>query len=510
MKNNNPLLPRSRPEQQGLPSQALLSFLDSLEGTDFQVHSFMLLRHGHAIAEAWWRPYDRACRRYLYSLSKSFTSTAVGFAVGEGLLDVEQKVVSFFEPDLPSQIGANLAAMRVQDLLTMSTGHAFDTTTMIIPVGLVNWAQAILSASVDFPPGTHFLYNSGATYLLSCIVQQVTGLPLLEYLIPRLFEPLGIRGMTWETCPRGFNTGGWGLRLATEDLAKFGQLYFQKGVWNGRQLLSPAWIETATSARVRTATGDPEKEPSDWAQGYGYQFWRCRHNAYRADGAYGQYCIVMPDQDAVLALTSETPDMQKVLDRVWQHLLPAMGSSPLPPDLDAERTLQSRLASLEIPLPPACPPPPGVERLSGKKFVFQENPLGLQALSVFFSQDETILNLWDASENYQLVFGDHSWKRSETWLPLMKPTLMAHLLSQKDRSPLKVAAAGQWKDAETFILVMQYLETPHSTTFTFKFQGDELHLDVHYSMINPSDPLMPRADLSFICLLRSVALNAPQ
>jgi len=217
----------------------------------------------------------------------------------------------------------------------------------------------------------------------------------------------------------------------------------------------------------------------------------------------------MPDQEAVLALTSETPDMQKVLDRVWQHLLPAMGSSPLPPDLDAEKTLQSRIASLEIHLPPACPPPPGVERFSGIQFALQENPLGLQSLSVSFGQ-EASFHLLDAAGDYQLVFGDRAWKRSETWLPLMKPTLMAHLFSQKDRSPLKVAAAGQWKDAETFILVMQYLETPHSTTFTFKFQGDELHLDVHYSMINPSDPLMPRADLSFIGLLQPSKLPVPK
>jgi hypothetical protein len=512
MKNlsSNDPLPRSTPEQQGLPSRAILAFLESLESPDFQVHSFMLLRHGHVIAEACWHPYDRACRRYLYSLSKSFTSTAIGFAVGAGLLEVEQKVVSFFGPDLPSEISPNLAAMRVKDLLTMSTGHAVDTTGLIMPPGLVNWARAILSAPVEFPPGTHFLYNSGATYLLSCIVQQVTGQTVLDYLAPRLFEPLGIHGMTWETCPRGFDTGGWGLSLAVEDLAKFGQFYLQQGRWEDRQLLSPAWVEEATSARVPKDSGDAGNESSDWAQGYGYQFWRCRHNAYRADGAYGQYCIVMPDQDAVLALTSETPDMQQVLDRLWQHLLPPMGSSPLPADLPAQNTLQSRLASLEIPLPPACPPPAKMDRFSGKQFALKDNPLGLQALSLSFGQDLSVFHLWDAAEAYQLGFGKGAWKRSETWLPLMKPTLMSHLLGQKDRSPLKVAAAGQWKDAETLLLVVQYLETPHSTTFKFKFHGDELHLEVHYSMINPSDPLIPRADLSFVGLLQPSPSPIPE
>jgi len=511
MKNlsvNNPM-PRSEPEEQGLPSRAILSFLDSLEGVDFQVHSLMLLCHGHVIAEAWWRPYEATCRRYLYSLSKSFTSTAVGFAAQEGLLDVQQKVISFFQDDLPSKISANLEAMRLKDLLTMSTGHAVDTTMMILPEGQVNWAQAILSAPVDFPPGTHFLYNSGATYLLSCIIQHVSGQTVLDYLTPRLFEPLGISGMTWETCPRGINTGGWGLSLTTEDLAKFGQFYLQKGCWDSRQLLSAAWIAEATSAPVRTDPEEREKEPSDWGQGYGYQFWRCQHNAYRADGAFGQYCIVMPDQDAVLAITSQTPDMQKVLDRVWKHLLPEMTARPLPPEPRTREIMHSRLASLEIHLEPVYPPSGDMNGFSGRRFLLQENPFGLKAISVSFGREASIFQLWDASSEFQLAFGNRTWKCSETWLPLMQPTLMALLLRRRIRSPLKVAAFGQWRDAGTFALVLQYLETPHTTTITLKFQGDELHLDVTSSMAKLSDIPLAGAEMSFVGLLQPSTTAVP-
>ncbi|MBW7461807.1 serine hydrolase, partial [Paenibacillus sepulcri] len=152
-----------------------------------------------------------------------------------------------------------------------------------------------LAAPVEHEPGTHFVYNSGATYMLSAILQKVTGQTLLEYLQPRLIEPLGIKGAAWDVCPRGINVGGWGLNVTTEDIARFGQLYLQKGMWNGQRLLTEEWIAEATSSQISNGDGGV----NDWAQGYGYQFWRCRHGVYRGDGAFGQFCIVMPEQDAV-------------------------------------------------------------------------------------------------------------------------------------------------------------------------------------------------------------------
>jgi CubicO group peptidase (beta-lactamase class C family) len=160
--------------------------------------------------------------------------------------------------------------------------------------------------------------------MLSAIVQKLSGQPVLAYLKPRLFDPLGIEGSDWEVDPNGINTGGWGLRIRTEDIAKFGQLYLQKGVWNGKRLISEAWIADATRSQVQSAGGKRKAEENDWLQGYGYQFWRCRHDTYRGDGAYGQYCIVLPNQEAVVAITSETSDMQAILDAVWNHILPAL------------------------------------------------------------------------------------------------------------------------------------------------------------------------------------------
>ena len=256
----------------------------------------MLVRHGHVVAEGWWAPYAAEAPHSLFSLSKSFTSTAVGMAIAEGKLSLDDEVLKFFPDDAPAEPSANLKAMRVSDLLRMSTGQQTEPPRNPDQV----WTKVFLAHPVPFKPGTHFLYNTSATYMLSAIVQKATGMTVLDYLRPRLFEPLGIEHPTWETSPQGVSTGGYGLSIRTEDIARFGQLYLQKGKWQGKQLVPAAWVEAAT-ARQTSNGSDPK---SDWAQGYGYQFWRCRHGAYRGDGAFGQFCVVLPEEDAVIAITS--------------------------------------------------------------------------------------------------------------------------------------------------------------------------------------------------------------
>ena len=186
--------------------------------------------------------------------------------------------------------------MRLSDLLRMNTGQQAEPARK----STEPWAKTFLAQPVPFKPGTHFLYNTSATYMLSAIVQKSVGETLFQYLKPRLFEPLGIEHPMWETSPQGITVGGYGLSVRTEDIARFGQLYLQKGTWRGKQLVPAAWIDAATARQ--TSNGSNPK--SDWDQGYGYQFWRCRNGAYRGDGAFGQYCIVLPEQNAVIAITS--------------------------------------------------------------------------------------------------------------------------------------------------------------------------------------------------------------
>jgi CubicO group peptidase (beta-lactamase class C family) len=468
-------LPRSAPEEQGMPSGAVLAFLEGIEQGPHEFHSFMLLRRGHVIAEGWWSPYGPNLNHTLYSLSKSFTSTAVGLAVAEGRLKVEDRVASFFPEDLPATPSENLSALRVKDLLTMSVGHAEDSTSAITKTD--NWVRTFLSLPIKNRPGSAFLYNSGATYMLSAVVQNVTGRKVIDYLEPRLFRPLGIAGMTWETCPRGINTGGWGLSIRTEGLAKFGQLYLQKGAWHGKQLLPPGWIEEATSFKIQQPAGtgaglETLKQTSDWHQGYCYQFWRCRHNAFRGDGAFGQFTVVMPEQEAVLAITSETPNMQGELDLVWRHLLPAMRADALPADPPAHRRLQEKLASLALLPPKARASCPMAAAVSGRSFKMQTNAMGVQAVTFDFRTDSCLFTLRDQKGEYTITCGLEKWVEGETSMPGTPPKLTSGDLGPKSR----VAAGGTWRDDNTFEMTWRFQETPHHDTVTCHFEGNKVRV----------------------------------
>jgi CubicO group peptidase (beta-lactamase class C family) len=313
---------RVTPESQGVSSAVVADFVDHANREVKSIHSFMLLRHGKLVAEAWWAPETSQNPHVLWSLSKSFTSTAVGLAVAEGKLTVDDSVISYFPDLVPAEPSANLKGMRVRDLLTMSTGHQDEVSLL----NQTEWTKAFLNHPVPHKPGAHFTYNTPATYMQSAIVQKVTGQKVVDYLQSRLFDPLGIATPQWDESPEGVSLGGYGLYLGTEDIAKFGQLYLQKGNWQGKQLIPTDWVEQATSKQVSNGS-DPKR---DWDQGYGYQFWRCRHDAYRGDGKDGQFCIVLPKEDAVVVMTAKTGDMQAQLNIVWDRLLPAFNEKPLP------------------------------------------------------------------------------------------------------------------------------------------------------------------------------------
>ncbi len=452
-------LPRSTPEQQGVSSSAIAAFLEAVEQNQKELHSFMLLRHGRVAAEGWWSPYGPERPHMLFSLSKSFTSTAIGLAVEEGRLSVDDPVLSFFPDEAPEHPSDHLSSMRVRHLLSMSTGHAEDTIGRLGGREDGNWVKAFLGLPVEYAPGTKFVYNSGATYMLSAIIQKVTGLTLLAYLQPRLFEPLGIENAAWESCPRGINTGGWGLSIKTEDIAKFGQLYLQKGIWNGKRILSEAWVEEATTAHISNGS-DPD---SDWQQGYGYQFWRCRHGAYRGDGAFGQFCVVLPGQDAVIAITSGENDMQGILNLVWEHLLPGLSDAPLPEDETALPSLTRKLSSLAL-LPPRERSHSSVAaKVSGLRYVMEANEVHAQTVSFTFAEDATLFTVWDdKGTEHRIRCGNGEWQEGTTALK---------------GNPQRVAASGTWRDEHTFVMTWRFVETPFYDTIVCRFDEDRLRLE---------------------------------
>lgn len=463
--------PRETPESQGVSSAAILDFIKETEETIHDLHSFMLLRHGAVVAEGWWAPYAANLPHMLFSLSKSYTSTAIGFAVEEGLLTVDDPVISFFPDDLPKEISKNLAAMKIRHLLSMSTGHTEDTTGALYQRRDGNWVKAFLARPVKKKPGTFFLYNTGATYMLSAILQKVTGMKLIDYLQPRLFEPLGIQGAEWEVCPRGINTGGFGLSVKTEDIARLGQLYLQKGMWQGKQIIPAAWIEEASSKQIDNGDCRPD---SDWVQGYGYQFWRCRNNAYRGDGAFGQYCIVMPDQDAVLAITGGLSDMQAVLNLVWKHLLPAMHPTALPEVPDAQKQLAGKISSLFYAPPQAGSTSDLAKGISGKKILFAANEAKIRWVKFAFKKNSCTFTCQNNKKTHKIICGNGKWMLGETTFPYGKPG--------------KVAASGTWTAPGTYEMTLRFFETPFVLTIRCTFEEERVLMNIKENVsFGPTD-----------------------
>jgi CubicO group peptidase (beta-lactamase class C family) len=470
----NNSLPRSTPERQGISSSAILAFVEAADKDIDAMHSFMLVRHGHVVTEGWWRPYDAQTPHILYSLSKSFTSTAVGLAIAEGKLSLDDEVLKFFPEEAPAEPSANLRAMRVRDLLRMNTGHQTEAPLRQEEPGKapVSWTKRFLAHPVPFKPGTHFLYNSPATYMLSAIVQKVTGMTVLDYLGPRLFEPLGIENPTWVANPQGITAGAYGLSVRTEDIARFGQLYLQKGVWKGRQLIPVGWVEEATARQ--TSNGSSPK--SDWDQGYGYQFWRSRHNSYRGDGAFGQYCLVIPELDAVVAITSGVRDMQQVMNLVWEKLLPAMKAAPLPEDATARRQLQAKLASLTLRLLSGQPTTPLAAKVSGRWYEFPENDRSIQAVALDFTSGSPTLVVRTAGGQTRTPIGIGSWTKSRGGFA----NGLDRFLSVP--APPLVAASGAWTADQVFTVKLALYETPFYSTLSFRFEGDRLLFDAQHNV----------------------------
>ncbi len=296
------------------------------------LHSIMILKHGEVVLEKWFNGLSAEMPHAMHSVSKTFTATAVGLAINEGKLNLTDTVVKFFPDKLPAEQSDNLKSMTIRDLLTMTCGH--DTEPNSLRKDSVDWVQGFLAWPVEHKPGEYYLYNSVGTYMLSAILQQVTGEKLLDYLDTRLFKPLHIARPEWEESPQGINCGGWGLSLKTEDMAKMGQLFLQKGQWNGKQIVPAEWLKEMSSYQVPSAPSGTRfdelekagltKDNNEWVQGYGYQMWICRHNAYRADGFAGQYIIVFPDRDAVLVLTTSSSLYQPYIDLIWEYLLPVL------------------------------------------------------------------------------------------------------------------------------------------------------------------------------------------
>lgn len=465
----NGRLPRSTPGSGRSFRHGILRFLDEAEASsDHEMHSFMMLRHGKVIAEGWWSPYTSEYKHLLYSVSKTFTALAVGCAVGEGLISVEDRVITFFPELLPDSISPALSRLTVKHLLTMTTVHDGDPTPRIIPRD-EDWVKLFLNEKLVMEPGTGGQYNSIASHTLAAIVEKMTGMPLINYLEAKLFRPLHISRFDSEVSPTGIAAGGWGLRLQTESLAKAGQLMLQGGVWEGVRLLPETYLADA----VAGPPGERDTD-DDWLQGYGYQLWLNSVDGYRMDGAFGQLVVVLPSYDAVIVMTCEGHDTRKQMQWIWRNLLPAISPERLPQSRDTER-LRQRLAGLALPLPRSGKAAFGRHPQNGK-YRIAPNAKGIEQLEFDFSEDECLLKITAHGQTHFLPFASGRWHLSNTSYPI--PATLPSVTMYKGLPDFTVAGAFAWKSKQELELDLHYVDGAHSYRFRCKFNGSQLRVRI--------------------------------
>lgn len=442
-------LPTSDPAAQGVDASGVHAFLDALEADpDIEPHSLMILRHGRLVAAGWWAPYTALRPHLLYSLSKSFTATAAALAEGEGLIDFDAPVLSYF-PEFEADItDPRSRAMLVRHVASMASGHGGETVDAAYGTDRAEPVRGFLLQPPEHDPGTVFAYNQPCTYTLGAIVQRVTGQTLTDYLRPRLFDPLGIGETVWQRDRAGREIGFSGLHATTDAVARLGQLYLDDGVREGERLLPEGWVARASRPHVPTAGAMGEADRQDWDRGYGHQFWISRHG-FRGDGAYGQFCLVLPEHDAVIAATTATERMQEYLDLVWRHLLPAFRPEPLTgrEAADADAALRDRLGRLALPPVAGEPLPPEPHGdwpgavLTPAGGVCADRPKLTAAEIVADAGGGWTLRLTEDGEPFDARFDGPGWTVTER--------------------PAPAAVSGGWRADGTLTVDVVFLETPH-------------------------------------------------
>lgn len=472
---NHALLPRATPSARGVDAAGIAAFLDDAAAAGLELHGFMLWRAGAVVAEGFWRPYAPGRVHMLHSATKSWTATAVGLAIGEGRFTLDDRVIGFFPEHRPARVSDNLAAMTVGDLLTMRTGHASGISGGEWRGLATSWIAAFLAEPVPEPPGRTFIYSSASSYMLSAIVSRTTGHSVQDYLRERLGPPLGLGELRWDRSPEGISTGGNGLSCTLEDVLKFGVLHLQHGRWGGRQVLPADWVREATRRQVEhaflgkldgrryQAPTAADRAASERREGYGYHWWMTPHGGYRASGIFGQQCVVLPEQDAVIAITAGLPNTTPRLMRaIWTHLLPALGRA----EPDADAPLAARLAGLALPGPAGATASPLAASLAGVRFAFPPNEDGVAEIGLAFAADTCRLSLTDGRGRHVI---EHGFGRAIEGDTTMTGNRLHH---QYQPDSLRVVAGAAWPEPDRLLLQWRFVETAFCDTVSLRFAGD--------------------------------------
>ncbi|MGI6173688.1 MAG: serine hydrolase domain-containing protein [Christensenellales bacterium] len=393
------------PESRGVPSQAVARFIDRLNERRLPMHSFLMMRGGDVIAEGYWQPFNEYFLHRLYSCSKSFVSIAVGLLIGEGKLHLDDKVISFFPEELPDAVHPYLEMTTVRDLLRMATSHNENAYTNRD----ANWVRTFLHRTTEHVPGTVFSYDTAGTVMLNAIVEKLSGQELVEYLRPRLFDPIGVSKDAW--CvgrPEGGAWGGSGMMLTTRDFARVANIVMHMGRHEGRQLIPEAYLREATTKQIDTRTAREEPETQ---QGYGYQFWITRNDGFAFLGMGTQVAICLPKKDFLLITTADTQGISSgyanLFAALWEEIFLYLDENldTLPEDEAAHRALREKTASLTLLCEEGAHTSPLAKEIDGKTYVMDENPMGIRRISFGFSCDLCTMRYENATGEHEILFG---------------------------------------------------------------------------------------------------------
>lgn len=463
------------PESVGIPSGAVMELLDELESGFTEPHGLMIMRHGKLCAQGWWAPYAPGIPHGQQSHTKTYAATAVGIAYTEGILSLEERIIDIFPEEAPKAPSENLQKLRVKDVLCMGCGMKK------MPEPSVHWIRDFLAVPVEDEPGTTYMYNSVGSTLLGAIVRKKTGLGLHDYLKPRLFDKIGIDAerLCWAHMPDGMEVGGGGLFATTEDNLRLMKLYADGGVWDGERILSEEYVKLAVSLQNESATeSEVNPEAYDNFVGYGYQIWMCRpEGVYRADGAMGQFTIVDPGRDLILAITENASGAhwaQRSLDVIWAFFEKIKEDS-LPEDPEASGRLARRMASLSLANPVFQPESPMKEKISGRAYrvtegelCFYENGMllhmaGMPALPTAesirfqFEKGGAVLHYVEKGQKKQLSIAMDGSRRENS--------LSNEVIS-------RALVSGRFAGEAEFEMTMRWVETCGARTYRFILQED--------------------------------------
>lgn len=465
------LFPPAKPEEMGVSSKQILSFIRKAEDNGIMMHSMLLMRKNHVIAEGYYAPFTQDSKHRMYSVSKTFAGTAIGLLADEGRISLDDRVADYFEDKLPENPHPYIMDMRIRDLLKMSTAHPGSTTGVNDP----DWAWTFFNKQPTHPPGTLFNYDTSGTYILDVIVERVTGQPFLEYMKDRMLRDLGFSEDAWcVKAPEGYSWGGSGVICTTRDAARLGLVYMGNGLIGETRYLSESFVREATTKQIDNSVSGHRNYIQ--GNGYGYQIWMLKDGGFGFIGMGMQLVICLPKHDLLFVCTGDTQGATShyagVMELLWSEIVEHLEADELPEDPEAAEELSAKLQSLKV----ICPligdaNTPHADKINGKTYVLNPNPMDISELSVELDEDEGVLIMQKSGIEKRIAFGLDAYVHGA----FPETHYFGDTIRKPSNREYRYMATARWTE-DAKLVIRSYLIDDYfgNLTITLGWKGDEI------------------------------------